>query len=648
MRSLNSNPYSDSGTKSISVLHIDDEKSFLDLTKIQLKKIDSSIEIDIITNPLSVFQILEGYEYNVIVCDFQMPNFNGLELFEKLRKSGNNTPFIILTGKSTEEIVIQALNSGVDYYLQKSSKSKALFSELYHLILSCTDKKREREKREITAYKRVEETLREKEEKYSSLIENLPLGIYRNSVDAKGQILQANPAMVEILGYESAEELMKVPAIDFYVNPDERKPFLRELLDQGHVYSKELRLKKKDGTPFWGSITARLEYTKEGEITWMDGILEDITDYKLTETALRESEERYRVIIEDQIDMVSRMMPNKTISFVNEAYCRFFNKPQEELIGKSIISEVFDEDQKKLIEFLDSLDSETPVSSIEHRVIDGKGETRWIQWTDRAILNDEKNVIEIQSVGRDITEKKRTEQQLRESEEEIRKQKEEIELYLSILTHDLNNYHTTTREFLEFALNETNPKEERIFLEQSRAALTRSTTLINNISVMMKQRIPTTYSLQPIKLLEAINKCIKALEEFFPEREIVLIINDIEPQITILADSLFEQLLLNLFTNAVKNDVVEAVEVEITSKIEKDDNICILSITDHGRGIPPEQREGIFERFTEFRKKGKGSGLGLFIVKTLVDRYQGKIWIEDRIPGDHSQGTSFIIELQLA
>ncbi|MFX1538641.1 MAG: sensor histidine kinase, partial [Promethearchaeota archaeon] len=116
----------------------------------------------------------------------------------------------------------------------------------------------------------------------------------------------------------------------------------------------------------------------------------------------------------------------------------------------------------------------------------------------------------------------------------------------------------------------------------------------------------------------------------------------------ILADSLFDGLILNLLTNVVKNDPHEIVKIEIELKPKKEGKKCLLIITDYGTGIAPEQRKRIFERFTEFRKKGQGSGLGMFIVKTLVERYRGNIWIESRVPNDYTQGTRIMIELQHA
>ena len=123
--------------------------------------------------------------------------------------------------------------------------------------------------------------------------------------------------------------------------------------------------------------------------------------------------------------------------------------------------------------------------------------------------------------------------------------------------------------------------------------------------------------------------------------------DNINPAHKVKADSLFELMILNILTNATKNDPKDDVLIDISTKDIASKNI-LLSISDHGQGISLDEREGIFERYGEFRKKGKGSGLGLFIIKTLVERYNGKVWIENTVAGDYRKGTTFKIELQKA
>ena len=119
---------------------------------------------------------------------------------------------------------------------------------------------------DITKHKSAEKALRKSEEKYRTLIENVNIGIYRNTGGPYGQFLQANPTMVKMFGYSSAKKFMKVFTSELYQDPEERKIFVDKIQKQGFVKDEKLKLRKKDGTFFWGSFTAKAQYDKDGEI----------------------------------------------------------------------------------------------------------------------------------------------------------------------------------------------------------------------------------------------------------------------------------------------------------------------------------------------------------------------------------------------
>jgi PAS domain S-box-containing protein len=136
---------------------------------------------------------------------------------------------------------------------------------------------------------------------------------------------------------------------------------------------------------------------------------------------LREAEEKYRSIVEDyQTELICRFLPDRTLTFVNKAYCRYFDKRCEELIGHSFMPLIPDEDHEKLEKHIASLNLENPVATIEHRVFTPSGEIHWQKWTNRAIFDHHDNIIEFQSVGGDVTDRKHAEDALRGSEERFR------------------------------------------------------------------------------------------------------------------------------------------------------------------------------------------------------------------------------------
>lgn len=134
------------------------------------------------------------------------------------------------------------------------------------------------------------QALRQSEEKYRTLVENVPIGVYRNTAGPHGRFLQANRAMVKIFGYDSIDEFMKIQVSDLYQDPEERKLFVEEISRNGFVKDRELLLRKRDGTPIWVSVTANVECDDKGNNKWIDGVLEDITLKRRLEEQLRQSQ----------------------------------------------------------------------------------------------------------------------------------------------------------------------------------------------------------------------------------------------------------------------------------------------------------------------------------------------------------------------
>lgn len=126
--------------------------------------------------------------------------------------------------------------------------------------------------------------------------------------------------------------------------------------------------------------------------------------------------ERYYAIVEDQTEMICRFEPDCTLTFINEAYCRYFGRSREELVGRSFLTLVPEEDHQTILDNLSALNCENPVRMYEHRVIKADGSVGWQQWSDRAICDSHGNVFEYQSVGRDITERKEAEIRARDAE----------------------------------------------------------------------------------------------------------------------------------------------------------------------------------------------------------------------------------------
>jgi diguanylate cyclase (GGDEF)-like protein/PAS domain S-box-containing protein len=149
--------------------------------------------------------------------------------------------------------------------------------------------------RDIADRKRSEELLRESEEKHRSFIESLPIGLYRNTPGPQGRFIMANTALANLHGFDSVDEFLSQDVLDLYVDPAKRKEISAELVEKGFISGKEIMLKRKDGTPIWGSVTARAICDQEGKVVYFDGNVTDITDRK------RMEEEIFTLSITDQL-----------------------------------------------------------------------------------------------------------------------------------------------------------------------------------------------------------------------------------------------------------------------------------------------------------------------------------------------------------
>lgn len=143
----------------------------------------------------------------------------------------------------------------------------------------------------------------------------------------------------------------------------------------------------------------------------------EAAERKRAQEALSASEARYRAIVENQTEMISRWLPDQTVTFVNEAYCRFAGKTREELIGSRMLDTVYEADLPHVQGVIRQLSPQHPTIAYEHRVYDAANELRWHQWTDKAIYDSAGTLLEYQSVGRDITDLKRAEEAERKQRE---------------------------------------------------------------------------------------------------------------------------------------------------------------------------------------------------------------------------------------
>ncbi len=245
------------------------------------------------------------------------------------------------------------------------------------------------------------------------------------------------PQAPKLLGY--ARERWYEP--DFWrsrLHPDDRDliiAFRSGSCRKREDYEAEYRMIGAGGAAVWIRELGGVSIAPDRP-TVLQGLLFDVSASRRAEEIIRHSEARYRAIIEDQTEFIVRWSPDTTRTFVNDAYCRFFGKPRDELIGTSFLPLVAEEDRPQILQKIRNLRPDNPVAVDEHRAVRPDGSGCWQQWSDRGIFDETGRLIEIQSVGRDITDKKIAEDALRKLSGRLIRAQEEERGHLARELHD--------------------------------------------------------------------------------------------------------------------------------------------------------------------------------------------------------------------
>jgi len=492
--------------------------------------------------------------------------------------------------------------------------------------------------------------LEESEKKYRQLFETAMVGIYRTRID-DGKFVAANQTLAELMGYNSVDQLVKEYVTSkHYTDPKRREELLYQIRSQGRVDGFEIEMARTDGS----LVTIEISAAAYPELGYLEGVIVDITKRKQAEDALRESERKYSILVQESPDAIISLDKTGNLLSFNPAAIRISGFSAEEVMGKHFAKFGILAKQsipKALKEFALVLagierppfeltimrkDKSYLFMEANPRLIKHKGEKAWIQVTLRDITD--RKLIE--------AEKKRLETQLQQSQK-----MESIGTLAGGIAHDFNNILYSIMGYTELSLDDTE-KGTRLHdnLQEILIAAQRARDLVKQILTFSSQADQT---LKPLKVQLVVREAVKLIRSSLPST-IEITQNISNTCGFVMADATqIHQVALNLLTNAYQAMDHEGGKLDVTLKevdLDVDDlkdptmlagSYVCLTVADTGAGIDEYEMDRIFEPYFSTKEKDKGSGLGLAMVHGIVKSYGGNI----RVYSEPGKGSAFHVYL---
>ena len=387
-------------------------------------------------------------------------------------------------------------------------------------------------------------------------------------------------------------------------------------------------------------------YNINKEITGAVEITREITDLKETEKKLRESEEKYRNLVNNILDQIIETELDGTITYVSPQVYDIFGYKPEEVIGRRSIQFVHPDDINIVKEAMEKAVKSGEKISSEYRLKHKNG--IYVNIASRGQLIKRGNYHKLIAVIRDITAQKKAGKLLKESEKKFREAFNRSNFYKDLIAHDINNILQNILSSVELSFlyvdDVKNLKDLKRMLNLSKEQVSRGASLISNVRKLSELEETKIYT-QPIEATEVLNKSIEFLLKSYQDKKINVDIENPYKAITVQGNELLTDVFENILSNAVKHNQNSSVEIKIkVSKTQKDGlEFVKFEFEDNGIGIHDANKEILFQRAFKTDKTVSGMGIGLSLVKKILTTYNGQIWVEDKVQGDYSKGSNFIV-----
>jgi len=498
---------------------------------------------------------------------------------------------------------------------------------------------------DITSRKIAEEALKESEERYHTFVETIQDGL--SLFDLTGRFLYINRRKTEMLGYEDENELMQLKAFDL-IHPDDReknKEIFQELISQGSIKNKQLRILRKDGSWFWAEFYANVIFGPDGEPRYIMDTMRDLTERKKAEDELKQERALLRKLIDNIPSLINIKNASGRYILNNIPHMKSVGViSQEDIKGKTPF-DFFPHEEAEVYVRDDFLVINTGIPIIdkeEHAVQKDTGATHWYLTSKIPLFDEEGKVTHLITLSHDITERKKVEQELIRAKEKAEENDRLKTAFLHNISHEIR---TPMNAIVGFAnlleepgLTDDERREYVRIINQNCKQLLSIISDIVEISNIEAGRI----IINPVKInAGTLFRNIESQYRHITEQEGITFGVNIpfkDENIYFISDeSKIIQIITNLLNNAIKFTPRGGI-VELGCK--PGENEIMFYVKDTGRGIEPQYHQKIFERFFQIDRpdnyKPQGTGLGLSICKAYVELLGGRIGLHSE-PGKGSE-----------
>jgi PAS domain S-box-containing protein len=456
---------------------------------------------------------------------------------------------------------------------------------------------------------------REKERRFTELFETLQEGVYFSTPE--GKLLDGNVALVYVLGFESKEELLSLDSRALNSDSNQSPVLGRSADDQGGVRTREITLRRKDGTLGIFLDTSRAVWDAGGKIVRYQGTLVDVTERREMEKALRRQEEFHRYLLESFPDLILVIDLNGRYSFVSSRIHDLRGYKPEDLLGKKVEEEQ-DYSPELFALYRDLITGRKMFGSCDYSARHRDGNWRTMRASASPLFDAENKLSGAIVSVRDITVEKKLEQQIIQSERLAA-----MGQMIGGFAHELNNPLTSILGMSELLQEGEAPESVRKQMVVLQQQARRAAEIVQNLMYFSRPPAPGK---TPIDLGELVQRTLH-LQAYSLRKSNITVDFLKEPAVPVVSGDAHQ--LMQVFLNLILNSEQAMREVRdrgtLRIRIEKHENSVSVIFQDDGPGISPEILPNIFDPFYTTKRPGRGTGLGLSISKAILREHNGNV-----------------------